>query len=112
MPGLFRLGLSVPARVVARTAACCSWPRRCIPTTTARASNLGGEWTCGDLLALRAGYQTLFQEDSDVGLTLGFGVRGRLGETRFQFDYAWADHEYLEDTHRLTLGAGVLGGAP
>ncbi len=55
------------------------------------------------LLSLRAGYQTLFQTDSQLGWTFGFGVQGDLGENRYQFDYAWAGHDYLDDTHRLTL---------
>ena len=33
----------------------------------------------------------------------GFGVKGQLGGNAYRFDYAWAGHEYLDDTHRLTM---------
>ncbi len=42
-------------------------------------------------------------EDSQLGLTFGFGVKGKLGGNHYRFDYAWAGHEYLDDTHRLTM---------
>jgi hypothetical protein len=45
----------------------------------------------------------LFQEDSEVGLTAGVGMHGGLGPRRFAFDYAWAYHLHLQETHRLTF---------
>ena len=38
-----------------------------------------------------------------AGLTLGFGVKGDLGNNNFQVDYAWAGHKYLQDTHRISM---------
>lgn len=73
------------------------------PNDNSESVNLGGEWAWRELFALRLGYQTLFQEDSEQGLTAGFGVGGDLGANRYQFDYAWASHEYLEATHRMTF---------
>jgi hypothetical protein len=73
------------------------------PSDHAEAVNLGAEWAFRDVLALRAGYQTLFQEDSELGLTLGFGLGGTLSDNRFRFDYAWAGHDHLQETHRMTL---------
>ena len=46
------------------------------------------------------------EEDSELGLTAGFGVFGALGERTYELNYAWAGHESLESTHRLTM---VLG---
>lgn len=102
LPGVFRLGLSWPIEFSARS-------RLLLladglhPNDNSESLNLGAEWTLQDLLALRAGYQTLFQTDSQLGLTFGFGVQGRLGGNRYRFDYAWAGHDYLDDTHRLTM---------
>jgi len=59
--------------------------------------------TWNETLALRAGWQTLFQEDAELGGTLGMGLRGDLGENTWRVDYAWADHDHLEGTHRMTL---------
>jgi hypothetical protein len=73
------------------------------PNDNSESMNLGAEWELRDLLALRVGYQTLFQTDSQLGLTFGFGVRGKLAGNQYRFDYAWAGHDYLDDTHRLTM---------
>ena len=54
---------------------------------------------------MRGGYQHLFQEDSEFGLTLGAGLQYALTTNYgFRFDYAWAAHESLGSTHRLTVG--------
>jgi long-subunit fatty acid transport protein len=73
------------------------------PNDNTESLNTGVEWSWHDALALRAGYQTLFQEDSELGATLGFGLKSGFSRTRFDFDYAWAGHERLDDTHRMTL---------
>jgi hypothetical protein len=54
-------------------------------------------------LAIRAGYQTLFQDDSSSGLTLGFGLRTAISSKHVQFDYGWADHDYLGGTQRFSF---------
>ncbi len=65
---------------------------------------MGAEWSLKDMLALRAGYQNLFLEDSEVGLTAGFGVKGRVTDYRYHLDYAWADQGRLQDSHRVSVG--------
>ena len=55
-------------------------------------------------VALRGGYQNLFLNESEVGLTLGAGLTGALEASRFQFDYAWAEHGRLGSTQRFSLG--------
>jgi hypothetical protein len=102
VPILARVGLSVPYRIA---------PNQRIlvlldalhPNDNTESVNAGAEWSWRDALSLRAGYQTLFQEDSELGATLGVGLRGDFVDRRFQFDYAWAGHEHLQETHRLTL---------
>jgi hypothetical protein len=102
VPILARVGLSVPYRTGAES--------RLLflvdalhPNDNTESLNAGMEWSWLDALALRAGWQTLFQEDSELGATLGFGLAGELAATRFDFDYAWAGHERLDDTHRVTV---------
>jgi hypothetical protein len=73
------------------------------PSDNSERVNLGAEWEFRETLALRAGYQTLFQEDSELGITFGVGLGGGLGDNRFRFDYGWADHDHLNETHRMTL---------
>jgi hypothetical protein len=64
---------------------------------------LGAEATYHDLVALRAGYQSLFKQDTEEGLTLGTGIKGRLENFDYRIDYAWADEGRLGDVHRFTL---------
>ena len=73
------------------------------PADNSESMNLGAEWTLMQMLSLRAGYQTLFQTDSELGMTFGFGVAGNLGNQRYHLNYAWAGHEHLDDTHRMTM---------
>jgi hypothetical protein len=73
------------------------------PSDNSERVNLGGEWMFREMLAVRAGWQTLFQEDSELGPTFGLGIRHGIGENDFRFDYGWSDHERLEETHRISL---------
>ena len=102
LPGLFRLGLSWPVTFSERSHLLLL-AEGLHPNDNSESMNLGAEWELRDLLALRLGYQTLFQTDSQLGMTFGFGVKGKLGGNSYRFDYAWAGHEFLDDTHRLTM---------
>lgn len=102
VPVMFRLGLSVPfstsedSRFLALIEAL-------HPNDNSESANVGLEWEWKRIFALRAGYQTLLQTDGQLGLTMGFGVMGNLGNNTYQVDYAWADHERLQDTHRVSM---------
>jgi hypothetical protein len=102
LPGVFRIGVSVPY-IVSKDSRFLFLAEALHPNDNSESANFGVEWGGYDLLALRAGYQTLFQADSDLGLTAGFGVQGNLGDNRYQLNYAWAAHDFLQDTHRFTL---------
>jgi hypothetical protein len=106
VPVLFRFGLSYPYQV--------STESRLLlladalhPNDNAESVNLGVEWAWRENLALRLGYQTLFQTDTEQGLTMGMGIRTRFAERRLRFDYGWANHDHLEATHRLTVALGL-----
>lgn len=103
MPVLFRVGLGLPLRIA---------PDQQLrfgvdgyhPSDNTESVSFGGEWQYRQLLALRAGYQNLFLQESELGLTLGVGIQTRVGDTRFKADYAWAAHQHLDGTHRITIG--------
>lgn len=102
VPLLFRVGISYPYQT--------SPHGRLLlmldalhPNDNAESVNAGMEWTWQDALSLRGGYQTLFQSDSDLGLTFGLGLKHAMRANHFRFDYAWAGHERLNETHRFTL---------
>jgi hypothetical protein len=103
VPVLFRVGMAYPFRfgedVKVWTALDAYHP-----SDNTESVSGGAEAVWRDAFALRAGYQNLFLQDSDLGLTLGAGFHGRLDTFAFRADYAWADHLRLEGTHRFTLG--------
>lgn len=103
LPIIFRVGLGYPLRIYER-----STLRLAVdafhPSDNTESMSVGAEWTYDNLLFLRGGYQNLFLQDSEVGLTLGGGIRYVLGTSAVSIDYAWANHGRLKDAHRLTLG--------
>ena len=74
------------------------------PSDNSESVSGGVEATYRDLVAARLGYQNLFKEDSEEGLTLGAGLKARLETFDYRLDYTWADYGRLGDAHRLTLG--------
>lgn len=103
LPVLFRVGMAWPVRLndsnqiqVVVTAF--------HPNDNTESVSFGAEWMIWKTFALRGGYQNLFLEDSEVGLTLGGGMYYGIGGIDLRFDYAWADHGRLEQTQRFTLG--------
>lgn len=102
LPNVFRLGLALPYRL-GEESELLVLAEALHPNDNSESANVGVEWAWKGVFALRGGYQTLFQEDRQLGLTFGFGVGGDLGDNRFQVDYAWAGHRYLQDTHRFSV---------
>jgi hypothetical protein len=103
VPILFRIGISMPYRYGPRWKTLLA-ADAAHPSDDGESVSLGGELEYRDVVALRAGYQSLFLEDSELGFTAGAGFRGRLETFNYRLDYGWADQGRLEATHRFTLG--------
>lgn len=105
LPIFFRVGIGYPVQLGADS-------RLMVvadayqPSDDANSVSFGAEWSYADLIFLRGGYQDLFMEDSEVGLTLGGGLRYGLSGFDLGFDYAWADYGLLGSTQRFTLSFG------
>ncbi len=103
LPILFRVGLGMPfaigthnsVHVVADASQ---------PSDNTSSMSIGAEWTFMNVFSARAGYQNLFQVDSETGLTLGAGLQYALLDYNFRFDYAWADYGRIGDVQRFTVG--------
>lgn len=69
--------------------------------------NVGGELALfNEMIFLRGGYKTLFLEDSQEGLTLGFGLNyDGLEYFRIAVDYSYQQYEYLDNIH--TFGVAL-----
>jgi len=75
------------------------------PINASESVNLGAELKLFNLFFLRSGYKSLFQKDSEAGLTMGAGLNYRLfGSSDIRIDYAYADMGRLGGISRYTLG--------
>lgn len=103
LPLLFRVGLSWDAvstadhRVLMSTDAA-------HPNDNSQYVNLGMEYSFRSLVAFRAGYKNLFEQDGEQGLTFGGGINVRMDRSfSARIDYAYADFGRLSETHWFTL---------
>jgi len=103
LPILFRVGIGMPLRLDEDNTLHFAVDAF-HPSDNTESISFGGEWMFMRTFAVRGGYQNLFQQDSEVGLTLGAGLQYEMDDYSLTFDYGWADHGRLEKTHRLTLG--------
>lgn len=103
LPVFFRVGLGLPVNLNGKNRLLLAVDAF-HPSDNTESVSLGAEWTFVDTFSLRGGYQNLFLEDSEVGLTLGAGLKYDFGGYMFRFDYGWADYGRLENTQRFTLG--------
>lgn len=102
VPILFRVGLSAPYQLGRRNRIVASIDAL-HPSNNTESMNAGVEWSLGEFLALRGGYQTLFQDDSELGWTFGAGIGAEMNGRPLRLDYGWAAHEHLDATHRIGL---------
>ncbi len=57
------------------------------------------------LIALRGGYKSLFLENTEEGLTLGFGLKYDFSPSLALFiDYAYQEFGILKDTQHFAVG--------
>jgi hypothetical protein len=76
------------------------------PSDNTESMSGGVDLTYHEVVSMRAGYQNLFRQDSEEGLTAGVGVKQRLPGFDARLDYAWADFGRLNAVHRVTLAIG------
>lgn len=104
LPLLFRIGVAVDAirsdqmRLTLETNAV-------HPNDNTEYLNSGLEYSWNERIFLRAGYKSLFEKDTEQGLTFGLGLNYRLIDmVTLKFDYAYQDFGRLKNVHYLTLG--------
>ena len=103
LPILFRVGIGLPVAVDRNNMLHLEIDAY-HPSDNNESVSVGAEWLFFDTFALRGGYQNLFLQDSEVGLTLGAGIHYTMDDVRVSFDYAWANHGRLDYTQLLTFG--------
>jgi long-subunit fatty acid transport protein len=103
VPQVFRVGLGMPWRL---------GPEHRVyveadafhPSDNTESMSLGAEYSFRGKFALRAGYQNMFLQDAEGGLSAGAGFADNSDPLVYRIDYAWAGHGRLGDTHRISLG--------
>jgi hypothetical protein len=103
LPVMLRIGVGLPIKV-GETDKITVAADAFHPSDNNESISFGAEYLFENIFALRAGYQNLFLQDSEVGLTVGAGVEYEMTGYKLNFDYGWADHGRLKDTHRITVG--------
>jgi hypothetical protein len=103
LPIIFRVGVGLPV-VVSEDITVHVVADAYHPSDNTESLSLGAEWFYKGLFAVRGGWQNLFLQDAEGGLTLGAGVRYDTGDYDVGFDYSWADYGRLENAQRFTLG--------
>ncbi|MCL6493303.1 MAG: PorV/PorQ family protein [Ignavibacterium sp.] len=67
--------------------------------------NSGLEYSWNEIVFIRGGYNSLFETDSEKGLTVGFGLNYRLIDAiKFKIDYAYQDFGRLTSVHYFSFG--------
>lgn len=103
LPVLFRVGVGLPIHIDDDNTISIAVDAF-HPSDNTESMSVGGEYVFMKTFAIRGGYQNLFQQDSEVGLTLGGGLQYEMGTYKFTFDYGWADQGRLKETHRFSIG--------
>jgi len=76
-----------------------------VPSDNYQSVNVGAEYVFNDLFAIRAGYKSLFLEESEESFTLGAGIQHRfVGNLGIKVDYAYQDFGRLANAQKFTVG--------
>lgn len=78
-----------------------------IPNNQTTYGNVGMELTWGNLISVRGGYNSLFKEAAEEGLTAGVGLQYDFGGFFAKFDYSYADFGIFDPISRFSLSVGL-----
>ena len=77
-----------------------------VPNNDYQSLNVGAEFSFMDFFLLRGGYNSLFLQDAEGGLSFGAGVNSKmlLSTAIVNFDYAFRDFGKLKNVHSFSVG--------
>lgn len=76
------------------------------PNDDYESMNVGCEYVFNKMFSIRAGYKSLFNKESEEGLSLGAGLNIPMGGIRLVLDYAYHDFGVLNYIQKITIGLG------
>ena len=78
------------------------------PSNNVETVNVGLEFYLMKYIALRAGYQSLFDQNRENGLTLGFGIEHSFQNAfGISLDYAYSDWGLLGNVQRFSINLNL-----
>jgi len=77
-----------------------------VPNNDYQSMNIGAEFSFLDYIIFRGGYNSLFLQDGEGGLSLGVGVNSKMlfSVATVNFDYAFRDFGRLQNIHTFSVG--------
>jgi opacity protein-like surface antigen len=103
LPLLFRIGVAVDA-VKSSTNRVTIGIDAIHPNDHTEYINTGVEYSWNEIIFLRGGYNSLFELDSEKGLTLGFGLQYRIIDLiKIGLDYAYQDFGRLSNVQYFSF---------
>jgi len=77
-----------------------------VPNNDYQSLNFGAEFSFMGYFSLRGGYNSLFLQDAEGGLSFGVGVNSKmlLSTAVVNFDYAFRDFGRLTNVHNFSVG--------
>ncbi|HOO14987.1 MAG TPA: PorV/PorQ family protein [Candidatus Marinimicrobia bacterium] len=76
------------------------------PTDNSQTLNCGAEAIIMKMISLRAGYQALFREKTQQGLTAGIGLKLPIQYADFYFDYSYQEFGFFGDLSTMSISIG------
>jgi long-subunit fatty acid transport protein len=74
------------------------------PANNVESVNVGVEYCLMNMFYIRTGYESLYDNDSENGLTYGFGLEAPLKNSfSLSFNYSFADWGLLENVQRFSI---------
>jgi len=74
------------------------------PSNSVESIDLGVEWAVGRMIVARMGYQSLFDDHAENGLSAGFGLAPQIGSSmQVGFNYAWSAWGLLGTVQRFSI---------
>ncbi len=75
------------------------------PSDNKESMNVGTEYLLFNMVALRGGYKSLFLDNTEEGLTLGFGLKYNFTPSlAISIDYAYQQFGILKETQHFSIG--------
>jgi hypothetical protein len=104
LPLLFRVGIAVDV-IKSESSRLTAAVDAVHPNDHTEYVNFGTEYAWKEIVRLRIGYKSLFEVNTEEGLTAGVGINyGIIGSVRLLIDYAYQDFGRLEEVHYFTVG--------